>query len=198
MPFASGARIEVANGCSADMILYAHVDYESYDSPDVVAGQGRFHAHYNLEMTSAAADTKFNVTGEDNYVILDVEGDGHLVGCNMSVNAQPGQAGKWWEGDDMIFVDGEAWPPAIHGTGTEDYFGNAWGVRHMANTPYYGVSFMKKHPGDGYTEGLFTCYRFHIPDPIPFRKSIRVTMEHGHANDAENEFSSVAYWYQAP
>jgi len=29
----------------------------------------------------------------------------------------PADPGKWWEGDDMIFVDGEAWPPAIHGTG---------------------------------------------------------------------------------
>jgi hypothetical protein len=39
-------------------------------------------------------------------------------------------------------------------------------------------------------------YRFHIEDPITFRKSIRVTVEHGHANALSNDYSSTAYWYQ--
>ncbi|RLE89455.1 MAG: hypothetical protein DRJ46_04755, partial [Thermoprotei archaeon] len=30
----------------------------------------------------------------------------------------------------------------------------------------------------------------------PFRKSIKVTIEHGHANDRGDDWSSVAYWYQ--
>jgi hypothetical protein len=29
-----------------------------------------------------------------------------------------------------------------------------------------------------------------------FQKSIRVTIEHGHANDMSNDYSSTAYWYQ--
>ena len=41
-----------------------------------------------------------------------------------------------------------------------------------------------------------TVYRFHIPDPVPFKKSIRVTIEHGHGNDRADDYSSVAYWYQ--
>lgn len=39
-------------------------------------------------------------------------------------------------------------------------------------------------------------YRFHIKDPIPFERSIRVTIEHGHANKLSNDYSSTAYWYQ--
>ena len=39
-------------------------------------------------------------------------------------------------------------------------------------------------------------YRFHIEDPIHFRESIKVTIEHGHANDLSNDYSSTAYWYQ--
>jgi hypothetical protein len=39
-------------------------------------------------------------------------------------------------------------------------------------------------------------YRWHIEDPIHFRESIRVTIEHGHANDLSNDYSSTAYWYQ--
>jgi hypothetical protein len=31
---------------------------------------------------------------------------------------------------------------------------------------------------------------------VRFRSSIRVTIEHGHANDQGNDYSSVAYWYQ--
>jgi hypothetical protein len=29
-----------------------------------------------------------------------------------------------------------------------------------------------------------------------FQKSIRVTIEHGHANNLSNDYSSAAYWYQ--
>ncbi len=41
-------------------------------------------------------------------------------------------------------------------------------------------------------------YRFHSEDPIVFQKSIKVTIEHGHADKLSNDDSSVAYWYQAP
>ncbi len=36
----------------------------------------------------------------------------------------------------------------------------------------------------------------HIWVTIPFQQSIQVTIEHGHANDRSDYFSSVAYWYQ--
>lgn len=36
----------------------------------------------------------------------------------------------------------------------------------------------------------------HIADPIPFRQSIVVDMDHGYANQVETDYSSVAYWYQ--
>ena len=39
----------------------------------------------------------------------------------------PSGHGSWWgEGDEKIWVDGESFP-SIFGTGTEDYFGGAWG-----------------------------------------------------------------------
>ena len=196
MPFADGARIEVENGCEAGLILYAHLDYEVYDPPEPLAGMGRFHAQHRAERTAAADSTDANTTGDENYVILEVDGEGHYVGCNLSVDSRAGEPGKWYEGDDMIFVDGETWPPAIHGTGTEDYFNNAWGFRREFNTPYYGCSYLRKRDEDRYFNGLFTVYRLHILDPISFQRSIKVTIEHGHANDAANSYSSVAYYYQ--
>lgn len=39
-------------------------------------------------------------------------------------------------------------------------------------------------------------YRFHIEGPVSFRESIRVTIEHGHANRRSDDLSSVAYWHQ--
>jgi hypothetical protein len=39
-------------------------------------------------------------------------------------------------------------------------------------------------------------YRFHVEDPIRFERSIRVTLETGHANALANDYSSTAYWYQ--
>ena len=40
-------------------------------------------------------------------------------------------------------------------------------------------------------------YRFHTDSPVPFQKSFRMTIEHGHGNKLSNDCSSTAYWYQA-
>jgi len=45
-------------------------------------------------------------------------------------------------------------------------------------------------------QGKNSMYRFHIEDPIYSNKSIGVTIEHGHANNLSNDYSSTAYWYQ--
>ena len=37
---------------------------------------------------------------------------------------------------------------------------------------------------------------YHFLDPVHFRKSIQVTIEHGHANRRSDDYSSTAYWYQ--
>jgi hypothetical protein len=140
-----------------------------------------FHAQYRQEMPCAPGRS---------YVLLEAEGRGHYVGCNLSVLQQA--MGWWGEGDDMIFVDGEK-TPSLHGTGSEDYFSDAWGMREDEN-PFYGCPLQEE---DFQTGSKATVYRFHIPDPIPFTKSILVTIEHGHANDRADDFSSVAYWYQA-
>jgi hypothetical protein len=100
--------------------------------------------------------------------------------------------GTWWgEGDDMIFVDGEAWPPSLHGTGSEDYFGQAFGMQAAA-FPFNGSSLF-----EGDVPGYQTSYRFHLADPVRFARSIRVTMEHGHGNHSANDWASTAYWYQS-
>ena len=97
----------------------------------------------------------------------------------------------------MIFVDddneGKRWPPTLHGTGTEDYFNTAWGTGHEEfDSPFFGLTL----PGGHNFTGLISWYRWHLLDPVRFSRSIRVSIEHGHANRRSDDFSSTAYWYQ--
>jgi Protein of unknown function (DUF2961) len=210
MPFSTSARIVLRNESESPVEnLFYYVDYELSDE-EVPGDVGRFHAGYNQAKPCVAIEHAgdvgdpvpwdlpgTNLTGADNFVLLDTEGTGQYVGCVLSIdnfNAS-NQAFTWpGEGDDMIFIDGEVWPPSLHGTGTEDYFNAAWGFPSGAYAgPYHGITLASSAQEHF---GLWSVYRFHIEDPVRFRSSIRVTIEHGHANDQGNDYSSVAYWYQ--
>ena len=205
MPFSNGARIEVMSELDESRVFfYYYVDYEELD--ELEDGLGRFHALWRRENPCDGVEQgeqtneefEFGGThigGEGNYVILEAEGQGHYVGCFLYVhNLRQTQQWNWYgEGDDMIFVDGETWPPSLHGTGTEDYFNTAWCPREAYAAPYHGIVF----PGGENWSGQVTLYRFHVEDPVPFQRSIRVTIEHGHANKRRDDYASVAYWYQA-
>ena len=179
MPFRWSCRVTVTNEGERPVdAFYYYIDYRELDGlrPDAPY----FHAQYRQD---------FPCLGQKNYVILDAAGAGHYVGCNLSILQRT--MGWWGEGDDMIYVDGEA-APSLHGTGSEDYFSDAWGMREGGRL-FYGCPLQEEdfQPGS-----KASVYRFHIPDPVPFKKSIRVTIEHGHANDRSDYYSSVAYWYQ--
>jgi D-arabinan exo alpha-(1,3)/(1,5)-arabinofuranosidase (non-reducing end) len=210
MPFRS-ARMSVENESRLPLTLYYYVDYELSEAPadvEEIARSGRFHAQWRRQnptdgvaegvMTNAELlSGGVNLSGEGNYVILEAEGQGHYVGCNLSI-ANLRQVGtevfNWYgEGDDMIFVDGEPFPPSLHGTGTEDYFNTAYSPSEAYSSPYHGIIL----PGGRNWAGLIALYRYHIEDPVRFQRSIRVTIEHGHANRRSDDFSSTAYWYQA-
>lgn len=204
MPFAAGARLEVTSELEHENIfLYYYIDYEEYD--ELEDGIGRFHAQYRQAVPCAGVEqgaqtndefllTGTNLDGADNYTILDARGRGHYVGCVLNVrNARETSEWNWYgEGDDMIFIDDESWPPSLHGTGTEDYFNTAWCPTQTYSAPYHGITM----PGGENWSGRISLYRFHIEDPVTFSRSIRVSIEHGHANKRSDDFSSVAYWYQ--
>jgi hypothetical protein len=203
MPFATSARMTVTNeGTTRTDSLYFAVDYVTL--PQLPDGLGRFHAQYRQaapckgeindwtnEYTSAVNDRK-NLTGEGNYVFLEATGRGHFLGVTHSVLQN--QDGWFGEGDDMIFVDGDA-VPTINGTGTEDYYNGAWSFGDLPFAyQHNGVPFIANPNRIG---GRYCLYRWHTEGPIAFEKSIRVTMEHGHANHRSDNFYTTAYWYQA-
>ena len=121
---------------------------------------------------------------------MEATGKGHFVGVTMSVLQN--QDNWFGEGDDMFFIDGEK-TPSINGTGTEDYFLGAW---DFGNHPFAYATFGAPVKGPEITGGRTSVYRFHLDSPIPFTKSMKATIEHGHANHRSDNFYSVAYWYQ--
>ncbi len=191
MPFQKSCRITITNeGRRRVANLYYHVDWEKL--PSLPAHTPYFHARYRQSLP-APADGK-------PYEFLKVTGRGHYVGTVMSV--VQAEAGWFGEGDDHFYVDGEKYP-SIEGTGSEDYFNDAWGL-HVNDAPYYGVTVAE---GTGLGSRM-TAYRWHLPDPVPFQKSLMVEIEHkGWTFNADGSvksgfgdrvdlMSSVAYWYQ--
>jgi len=205
--------VELVNESAEVHNQYFYVDYESLE--EAPADCGYFHAEFRRanpfggwghEVTVNTPQANIvNAEREawrNNYLILEAKGRGHYIGCNLSVtNFQ----GTWWgEGDDMIWVDGYKWPPDLHGTGSEDYLNQAWGMQDNAflrngssifeaNTITIPSLKGRLWGGGG---GYQTSYVHHLENPVRFQKEIRVTIEHGHGNHLANEMSSVAYWYQ--
>jgi hypothetical protein len=201
MPFADGARIEIENDTGqAIHAFYYYVDYVELETlPPATA---RFHAWYNHKLTEALPDGENewallgpqgeNTTGDDNYLVADIRGKGHYVGVNYYVQSP---SPMWYgEGDDMFFIDGEAWPPSLHGTGTEDYFNTSWSPKTKFSHPYYGYGRVNDDIG---WLGRTHIYRFHITDPVYFDESLRFSIEHGHDNNLTLDLATVAYWYQS-
>lgn len=189
MPFLQNAKITLTNESQEySANVYYYLDWEKHNSlpKDILY----FHANYKQQFPATQGD----------YTLLDIEGKGQYVGTIFS--NQNMDIGWFGEGDDRFYIDGEE-NPSLRGTGTEDYFGDAWGFRQF-HRDYYGVSLWEGYfPGD-----RTTAYRWHIEDPIPFEKSIKVAMEHrgsiytdkasmlsGFA-ERPDWISSVAIWYQ--
>jgi hypothetical protein len=113
---------------------------------------------------------------------------------NRSATAVAAPGGAWWgEGDEKFFVDGEHFPSTF-GTGTEDYFGYAWGGRYAGffQTPYHGQPMTQSNLGHQ------SLLRWQVADNVPFQTSFEASMEKYYPNDWPTRFACVACWYLAP
>lgn len=194
MPFSKGARITVTNQGVTDVpSFYYQIDYQSYADTNPTSKQGRFHAQWRSEITRAvplSESNGVNLDGKNNYLFMHAKGQGHLVGVILAIQ---GLSSGWWgEGDDMFFIDGATSPSTINGTGIEDAFGSAWQFADEFNYPFVGYS----SKGNRDWSGAHVMYRFFLEDPIYFSKSIIAGIEHGHANDRRDLYTSVTFWYQ--
>ena len=206
MPYADGCRIEITNE-SDEQVPHFYYAFNYRELDHLEEDTGRFHAKWRRATTEAGKP----------YTILEAEGHGHFMGCILSMQQAPWKEGlDFLEGDEQMYIDGESFP-SIHGTGTEDYFNSGWYfINGPFAAPYHGVILKDE------MRARVIAYRFHVPDAIPFEKSIKVDMEHGGpnadaiavckaagkpidfdavdwsgANDTPGcDYSSVAFWYQ--
>ncbi len=189
MPFEKGARITITNESEeATAGTYFMIDWVKL--PKAPKNTMYFHARYHQEMP---------VMGKP-YTFFIGEGNGHYVGTVLS--SQNG-IGHWFgEGDDYFYIDGEK-TPSVSGTGTEDYFNEAWNMR-VHSSLFTGCTVFEPRAIDA----RITAYRWHIPDPIIFKKSLKFEIERtgyiinrkgatitGSGSRPDN-WSSVSYWYQ--
>ncbi|MDQ1316566.1 MAG: hypothetical protein QG588_213, partial [Candidatus Poribacteria bacterium] len=85
MPYSKGAKITITNDSKDDSFLYFYIDYHQYDKP--MEGVGKFHANWRRDIVVRKPDrTNLNITGDDNYLVLDAEGKGHYVGCCLHID----------------------------------------------------------------------------------------------------------------
>lgn len=188
MPFRKSARMTIENLAPEQIQGFFYAI--NYAETEIDADDAYFHAQFRRTNP---------LEYKEDFVILDgVKGKGHYVGTFMAW--QQNSTGWWGEGEFKAFIDGDSKFPTICGTGTEDYFGGAWGFMGNFTAPYMGYPYGSI---DGKPGNRHSLYRFHIQDPIRFTKDLRVTMQaigwrsEGRYLPLQDDISSVAYWYQS-
>lgn len=184
MPFRRGARISVRNDGPEPVEKFYHAVEYIQTSAGYAHRRPYFHAEYRQAFPA--------VDGEP-YVVADIGGRGWFLGSALAITLNA--SGWWGEGDDLIEVDGR-----LHtGTGSEDYYGGAWG---WASETSRGDRFGVPEVTDALEYGSsWRVYRFHEEAPIPFDDRFRLSFEHGWEGfdgrpGSPNSYASVAYYYQ--
>ncbi len=188
MPFRKSARITVENQRPEDIPgFFYQITYSLEPVPENAA---YFHASWRRSLTTREHPEHTIVDG--------IEGRGHYVGT--FIGWEQLSNGWWGEGEVKFYLDGDGEYPTICYTGTEDYFGGAWNFGDTTfSTPFLGYPLFHKPAGQIPKHAI---YRWHVPDPIRFRKNLRVTIQAlGHWPNTKfqpltDDISSVAYWYQ--
>lgn len=180
MPFARHATMRLVNTGTTAAAVEATVTSAPYAGN--FADVGYLRTQYRETTAQLGSDV----------VLLDAAGAGKLVGIVESVT---GTADNWFlEGDERATPDGIA-SPTVHGTGTEDFYNGGW---YFDRGPYTGpVSGNTAH----FTDAAGThvaAYRDLLTDPVPFDARLRFTIEHGAVDEADAEFSTLAYYYAQP
>jgi hypothetical protein len=181
MPFVKRAKFSLTNEGAAAIPLFYQLTYTVGDK--LPADVGRLHVLFRRENPTTA--------GKDFELLPLRKNKGRYVGAVIGVrNLHPSQ---WWgEGEFKVYLDGDTRFPTIAGTGSEDYVGHAWGVQE---TPYL-------YNGCSLTRGNYvSMYRWHLPDPIAWRKEGRVTIQQiawgsKGLTETRDDWSCATFWYE--
>ncbi|MBD3649255.1 MAG: DUF2961 domain-containing protein [Pseudomonadales bacterium] len=172
MPFRKRCRITLTNIADEAMVLYYQINYAL---TEVAEDCAYFHAQFRRTNPLPYKDVYTIVEG--------ISGRGQYVGTYMAWGSN--NRGWWGEGEIKFYLDGDDEFPTICGTGTEDYFcgsynfdvGKEAGGYREFTTPYAGLHQVIRPDGRYSSQQRFGMYRWHIPDPVRFRRDLRVTMQ---------------------
>ncbi len=123
-----------------------------------------------------------------NYI--NIRGQGVYAGDVLTIHSTP--KGWWGEGDEKIYIDGESFPSHL-GTGTEDYYGYAWGMAHHFSSPFISTP-LRDARGKGDWRGYTTVARMRLLDAIPFNSSLQLDMEGWQVNPGVS-YAVACFWY---
>ncbi len=189
MPFASQAKIVIGNDGS--VARNVNVMITRVPLTKQIGSLARFHAKWNrgVYVTDHGRSP--------DYRFLATSGQGRFVGLALHIyQTKDLTPGPWWgEGDEKFFVDGEKFP-SWFGTGSEDYFGFAWGTPGYFSKAYHTQALSP--PGTLMAPGNRALNRFHISDSIPFQSSFDGCLEkYSYTNDNIITYGTMPYWYLA-
>lgn len=197
MPFRRKCKITMTNISDERTTLFYQINYTLTEVPEDCA---YFHASFRRVNPLPYGEV---------YTILDnVKGQGHYVGTYMAWGTN--NNGWWGEGEIKFYIDGDSSFPTICGTGTEDYFCGSYDFENPEThdeyvrftTPYSGLNQVIVPDKLYLSQFRFGMYRWHIMDPIRFKRDLKVTIQAlGWRNGKrylplQDDIASVAYWYQ--
>ncbi len=221
MPFAKGARVEIRNdGAQARELAFSITQKPL--SADKAAGLLRFHAKWHRNAFGTKEPERYFTDRWPDWPLLLVDNaKGRFCGVSLHIwnpfhlwnkelkkayvpqlprtknpvpdNVKGSLMNSWWwgEGDEKFFVDGEKFPSTF-GTGSEDYFGYAWGA------PQFFDSHSQNQPRTNDNTGHIVVSRWHIADNVPFQKSFEAAIEKYHDDNWPLLYAATAFWYQQP
>jgi hypothetical protein len=182
MPCRDSLVVELKNLGPQDVKIDMEVAYGPWAWDDLSM---HFHVDWRLE-------SHIDTTVHRDWNYLEAVGRGVYVGDTLALY-NPSTA--WWgEGDEKIYVDGEAFPSHF-GTGSEDYYGYAWCTPEVFCDPFHA-----QPRADGPANaGHVTNTRVRLLDGIPFTKMFRFDMETWHWQPGCYEtYAVTTYWYGSP
>lgn len=182
MPFREHLSISVTNHADSDVSLFYQADLLLGPWP---ADTGYLHVAFRRENPTRLA--------QDFVITEGLSGPGRFLGMVAGARLLTHSQFWWGEGEVKMYFDGEELP-TICGTGTEDYLDSGWGLGTFWG-PETGVPLLlgaeETNPGGNHQYVGF--YRWHLSDPVPFRKSIRVTLQQiGHGAFTHSEDDAFA------
>ena len=145
-----------------------------------------FHANWRHQ-------DKINTKEKSDWNYIEIKGQGVYVGDTLTVH---NPVKDWYgEGDERIYIDGEKFPSQL-GTGTEDYYGYAWGMADKFSSPF--IAMPERGKGRDDWTGYTTTSRVRLLDGIPFKSALKFDMEIWHWAATDVSYSAATFWYARP